>query len=173
MPVIPKNKDKDAVMGQVDSMAEALAAAGVRCKVDSAADKSPGWKFNFWEMKGVPVRLEVGPRDVAKAACVLSRRDKPGKEGKQFGVPAEAEGLMAAVEEALGSVQVRRCLVLVGTWFSAAGTGVCASVCKVCVSAAGRPCRIVLCRTVLLRSGICRCGGGKRWYSCRADVAQL
>lgn len=94
-------------MGQVNTMHEALQAAGVRAKVDPPSDKSPGWKFNFWEMKGVPVRLEVGPRDVAKAACVLARRDKPGKEGKTFGVPAEAEGLVAAVQEALDSVQVR------------------------------------------------------------------
>lgn len=107
VPVIPKKKDEETVMGQVGAMQEALLAAGVRSKVDTTGDKSPGWKFNFWEMKGVPVRLEVGPRDVAKGACVLARRDKPGKEGKQFGVPAEAEGLVAAVQEALGSVQVR------------------------------------------------------------------
>ena len=40
-------------------------------------------------LQGVPVRVEVGPRDVAANACVLSRRDRPGKEGKTFGVPAE------------------------------------------------------------------------------------
>lgn len=130
MPVIPKKKDTDTVMGQVGPMAEALAAAGVRCKVDTTADKSPGWKFNFWEMKGVPVRLEVGPRDVAKGACVLARRDKPGKEGKQFGVPAEAEGLVAAVQEALASVQVRPRSVCIGTRPSVARTGPCARACR-------------------------------------------
>lgn len=111
MPVIPKNKDREAVMAQVTSMHEALVAAGVRARVDDS-DRSPGWKFNFWEMKGVPVRLEVGPRDVAKGACVLARRDKPGKEGKEFGVAVEAEALAASVRAALDAVQVRADIAL-------------------------------------------------------------
>lgn len=108
VPVTPKPKDREAVLAQTASMRETLFAAGVRVKVDDSDGRSPGWKFNYWEMKGVPVRLEVGPRDVAKSACVLSRRDKPGKEGKQFGVPIEAEALLDAVREALHGVQVRR-----------------------------------------------------------------
>ena len=106
MPVIPKNKDREAVMGQVNGMHSALLAAGVRARVD-AADRSPGWKFNFWEMKGVPVRLEVGPCDVAKGACVLARRDRPGKEGKEFGVSVEGDALVQSVNAALDGVQVR------------------------------------------------------------------
>lgn len=106
MPVVPKPKDREAVLAQATSMHESLHAAGVRVKVDDLEGRSPGWKFNFWEMKGVPVRLEVGPRDVAKLACVLSRRDKPGKEGKQFGVSIEGEPFVEAVREALCGVQV-------------------------------------------------------------------
>lgn len=107
MPIVPKPKDAEAVLGQVAAMRDALAAADVRVRVDASDSKSPGFKFNFWEMKGVPVRLEVGPRDVQKAACVLARRDKPGKEGKEFGVSAEGEALVAAVRAALDGVQVR------------------------------------------------------------------
>jgi prolyl-tRNA synthetase len=107
VPVVPKPKDREAVEGQAEAMRAALAAAGVRVKVDTTEGRSPGWKFNFWEMKGVPVRLEVGPRDVAAGACVLARRDRPGKEGKQFGVPAQGDGLVAAVQAALDGVQVR------------------------------------------------------------------
>ena len=51
-------------------------------KID-ADTKSPGRKFNFWEMKGVPIRIEIGPRDVQKNACVVARRDVPGKDGKK------------------------------------------------------------------------------------------
>ena len=56
-------------------------------KIDADDTKSPGWKFNFWEMKGVPIRIEIGPRDVEKNACVVARRDVPGKEGKEFAFP--------------------------------------------------------------------------------------
>ena len=41
---------------------------------------SPGWKFNQWEMKGVPLRLEIGPKDMEKNQCVLARRDTREKE---------------------------------------------------------------------------------------------
>ncbi len=55
-------------------------------KVD-ASEKSPGSKFAEYEVRGVPVRVEIGPKDIEKAACVVARRDVPGKDGKQFGVP--------------------------------------------------------------------------------------
>ena len=48
--------------------------------------------------QGVPVRVEVGPRDVQQGACVMARRDRPGKEGKMFGVPMEAGAFVAAVQ---------------------------------------------------------------------------
>jgi len=46
--------------------------------VDNDGQKTPGWRYNFWEMKGVPVRVEVGPKDVEANACVTARRDVPG-----------------------------------------------------------------------------------------------
>ena len=55
-------------------------------KVD-ASDKSPGFKYAEYEVRGVPVRVEIGPKDIEKSACAVARRDVPGKEGKQFGVP--------------------------------------------------------------------------------------
>jgi prolyl-tRNA synthetase len=70
----------------------ALEAAGVRVKLDLRDDVSPGYKFNDWEMRGVPVRVEIGPRDVEGDAVVLGRRDIPGKDGKQFGIPAAQVG---------------------------------------------------------------------------------
>jgi prolyl-tRNA synthetase len=106
VPVMPKEKARESVIAQADAMRDALAGAGVRVRVD-ASDMSPGWKFNFWEMKGVPVRLEVGPRDVEKRACVLARRDRPGKAGKEFGVSVDAGALVAAVRGALEGVQAR------------------------------------------------------------------
>jgi prolyl-tRNA synthetase len=58
----------------------------ISVKID-ASDKSPGSKFTEYEVRGVPVRVEIGPKDIEKSACVVARRDVPGKEGKQFGVP--------------------------------------------------------------------------------------
>ncbi len=55
-------------------------------KVDTDFDKSPGFRFAEWELRGVPVRVELGPKDLEKQACVVGRRDRPGKEGKEFGV---------------------------------------------------------------------------------------
>ncbi len=61
----------------------------VAVKVDDREQYQPGYKFNEWELKGVPVRVELGPKDLAAKACVLARRDIPGKEGKITGVPLE------------------------------------------------------------------------------------
>jgi prolyl-tRNA synthetase len=58
----------------------------VMVRVDRNFNQSPGFRFNDWELKGVPVRVELGPKDLAQNACVLARRDM-GKEGKQMGVP--------------------------------------------------------------------------------------
>ncbi|MBI1832229.1 MAG: proline--tRNA ligase [Planctomycetes bacterium] len=56
-------------------------------EIDKRFGQSPGARFIDWEVKGVPIRIEMGPRDLAQGTCVLARRDFPGKEGKTMGVP--------------------------------------------------------------------------------------
>jgi prolyl-tRNA synthetase len=56
-------------------------------KIDTLFDKQPGYRYAEHEVRGVPVRVEIGPKDIEKGACAVARRDVPGKEGKQFGVP--------------------------------------------------------------------------------------
>jgi prolyl-tRNA synthetase len=56
-------------------------------RIDAAFEKSPGFRFAEYELRGVPVRVEIGPKDMEKQACVVGRRDIPGKDGKQMGVP--------------------------------------------------------------------------------------
>ena len=56
-------------------------------KVDEDFNQSPGFRFTQWEVRGIPVRVEIGPKDVAQNCCVVARRDIPGKPGKQMGVP--------------------------------------------------------------------------------------
>ena len=54
----------------------------LRIKLDLREGVTPGFKFNDWEMRGVPLRIEIGPRDLAAGSVTLSRRDRPGREGK-------------------------------------------------------------------------------------------
>ena len=72
--IIPVAMHKDGVLDKAKELEEKLAQADIRVKVDTT-DNSTGWKFNEWEMKGVPVRLEVGPRDIENNQVVLARRD--------------------------------------------------------------------------------------------------
>ncbi len=62
----------------------------ISVKIDTTFDKMPGFRFAEYELRGVPVRVEIGPKDIEKGACVVARRDLPGKEGKQFGIPMDA-----------------------------------------------------------------------------------
>jgi len=59
-------------------------------EIDQRFGQSPGARFIDWEIKGVPIRIELGPRDLVQGTCVLARRDFPGKEGKTAGVPLAA-----------------------------------------------------------------------------------
>jgi prolyl-tRNA synthetase len=59
----------------------------ITVEIDKRFNQSPGFRFIEWEVRGVPIRVELGPRDLAQNTCVLARRDLPGKEAKQTGVP--------------------------------------------------------------------------------------
>ncbi|ALS27586.1 proline--tRNA ligase [Paenibacillus cisolokensis] len=67
-------KTREQVIARVDELYAELKAAGVRVRVDDRADLSPGWKFNEYEMRGVPLRLELGPRDMENGQAVLVSR---------------------------------------------------------------------------------------------------
>jgi prolyl-tRNA synthetase len=70
--------------------------------VDTRTEVTPGFKFNDWEMRGVPLRIEIGPKDVEKGTVALARRDKPGRDGKSF-IPQA--GIAAAVSDLLVDIQ--------------------------------------------------------------------
>ena len=76
--VIPVAQHKDGVIEANQAVCDRLKAAGIRVKMD-ASEQSPGWKFAEYEMKGVPLRLEIGPRDIEANQCVLVRRDNREK----------------------------------------------------------------------------------------------
>ena len=77
--IVPIGAGNEKVESVVNSIEKDLLNKGVRCFVDRS-ENSPGWKFNQWEMKGVPVRIEVGPRDVEQGALTLFRRDTLEKQ---------------------------------------------------------------------------------------------
>ena len=72
--VIPIQQKKGNVLEKAQELKAALVGAGIRAKLDDT-DKSPGFKFSEQEMRGIPVRLEIGPKDIEKGQCVIVRRD--------------------------------------------------------------------------------------------------
>jgi prolyl-tRNA synthetase len=82
VPIAKTDEEKASVMGVARQLKGELIKADIRVTLDEREGPSPGWKFNDWEMRGVPLRVELGPKDVAKQSAVLARRDRPGREGK-------------------------------------------------------------------------------------------
>ncbi|MBU0648034.1 proline--tRNA ligase, partial [Patescibacteria group bacterium] len=77
IPIYKEKKEKKEVLNFVNKIKEQLTDYSI--KIDDDENKSPGWKFNEWEQKGVPIRIEIGPKDVAKEKVVISRRDNGQK----------------------------------------------------------------------------------------------
>jgi len=94
-------KDDDAVVAKVREIGEKLKAAGVRVVVDDRTDTPFGRRAVDWELKGVPLRVEIGPRDLEKGSAMLARRIPGGKE------PVALEALDTLVPKALEEDQER------------------------------------------------------------------
>ncbi len=105
VPIFKSEEEKKAVLETARRLQRELTDAGIRVKSDEREGMSPGFKFNDWEMRGVPLRLELGPKDVAKGSVVLARRDRPGKEGKSFvaqaGIASAVAGMLEEIQKAL------------------------------------------------------------------------
>jgi prolyl-tRNA synthetase len=102
VPIFKTDEEKASVFENAQRLRREMVDAGIRVKMDEREGMSPGFKFNDWEMRGVPLRMELGPKDVAKNSVVLARRDRPGKEGKSL-VPQQ--GIAAAVSQMLVDIQ--------------------------------------------------------------------
>ena len=72
---IPRGNWKETVLPRAEAIRDELVARGVRVKLDASEENSPGWKFAEWELRGVPLRLEIGPKDIEKAQVFSARRD--------------------------------------------------------------------------------------------------
>src|SRR5271154_4643903 len=102
VPIFKTDEEKASVLKVAKELKAQLVKANLRVTLDERDGFSPGWKFNDWEMRGVPVRIELGPKDVAKQAAMLARRDRPGREGK---VSAPLADLPATIEKLLTEIQ--------------------------------------------------------------------
>lgn len=95
VPIYRSDAEKSAVMEAVQAVQTQL--KDLRLKVDDREGLTPGFKFNDWELKGVPLRIEIGPKDVQNGTAALSRRDIPGRDGKSFAPMAALESSVPAL----------------------------------------------------------------------------
>src|SRR6266704_5714155 len=105
VPIFKTDDEKKTVLDIAHKLKAELSKSNIRITLDEREGSSPGWKFNDWEMRGVPLRVELGPKDVAKQTAVLARRDRPGRDGKinasLAGLPATVERLLAEIQQSL------------------------------------------------------------------------
>ena len=95
--IIPIAQHKEGVLDKANELKERL--KDFRVTLDDNESYSPGWKFNQWEMKGVPVRIEIGPKDIEKGQCIIARRDTSEK------IPVSLDEVESKVKELLDEIQ--------------------------------------------------------------------
>jgi len=105
VPIYKNDAEKSKVMEVADRVFKELKDAKIRLKMDDRDNVSSGFKFNDWELRGVPVRVEIGPKDVEKGSVALARRDRPGREGKSFvsqsNLASTVSGLLVEIQDSL------------------------------------------------------------------------
>jgi prolyl-tRNA synthetase len=75
VPIYYKETDKEKILKKAEEMKEKLEKENLKVILDDRTEYTPGWKFNEWELKGVPIRIEIGPKDIQKKQVVIVRRD--------------------------------------------------------------------------------------------------
>jgi prolyl-tRNA synthetase len=96
---IPRGNWRETVLPKAEALQAQLTSAGIRVRIDSREEYTPGWKFAEWELRGVPLRLEIGPKDLERQQVVLVRRDTREK------LPTPVEGLTGRVQDLLETIQ--------------------------------------------------------------------
>lgn len=100
VPIFKTDEERSKVMEAVERVRKQL--SGFRIKVDDRTEVTPGFKYHEWELRGVPLRLEIGPKDVEKNSVMAARRDIPGRDGKTI---LSQDQLAAQVQELLDTIQ--------------------------------------------------------------------
>ena len=100
VPIFKNDEERGKVMECVDKVMSQL--KDFRVKLDDRTEVTPGYKYHEWELRGVPLRLEIGPKDVEKNSVMAARRDMPGKPGKSF---LSQDNLAEQVRDLLDTIQ--------------------------------------------------------------------
>jgi prolyl-tRNA synthetase len=99
---IPRGNWKETVLPRAQAIRDELVASGVRVMLYDRDTQTPGWKYNEWELRGVPLRLEIGPKDIEKSQVMLARRDTREKSAASMdGLAAHIVGMLDSIQEAL------------------------------------------------------------------------
>jgi prolyl-tRNA synthetase len=107
VPIYRNEEEKSTVMPVVEQVRAELVGdqRALRVHLDTRDEVTPGYKFNDWELRGIPLRIEIGPKDVANNTVAFARRDMPGKAGKSFvvrdQVAAQAGETLSLIQSAL------------------------------------------------------------------------
>lgn len=96
VPIYRNDEGRDKVLPKVKEIQESLETKDIRVQVDDRQGLSPGYKFNDWEMKGVPIRIEIGPKDIEKQSIVVAKRYNREKTNLQFN---EIEKVVVILDE--------------------------------------------------------------------------
>jgi prolyl-tRNA synthetase len=102
VPIGKSDEEKAKVLPVATNVFNDLKAAGIRVKLDDRNEMTPGFKFNDWEMRGVPLRIEIGPKDLDNEQVTFARRDMPGREGK---TPISMNCIVNSARDMLATIQ--------------------------------------------------------------------
>jgi prolyl-tRNA synthetase len=89
VPIVFSSSKAGDVLAKCNEVTDQLTAKSLRVFLDARENYTPGWKFNEWELKGVPLRIEIGPRDIANNTCIFVRRGSGSKESVSLSKVAE------------------------------------------------------------------------------------
>jgi len=99
---IPRGNWRETVLPRAQAIRDELTAGGMRVMLDDRDTQTPGWKYNEWEMRGVPLRLEIGPKDIEKSQVMLARRDTREKSSAAMdGLAAHVRRMLEVIQQAL------------------------------------------------------------------------
>jgi prolyl-tRNA synthetase len=96
VPIYKNDEGKDKVLPKVDEIRKNLESKEIRVHVDDRNELSPGYKFNDWELKGVPLRIEIGPKDIEKQSVIIAKRYNREKSSLGF---TEIEKISTILDE--------------------------------------------------------------------------
>lgn len=96
---IPFKEEEKNILGYAEELYKTLKSAGIRVQLDDKSNYTPGWKFNYWELKGVPIRLELGPKDIkAKEVRCVTRFDNKKTQLKMDGLAESLQHLLTKIQ---------------------------------------------------------------------------